>query len=156
MRFTKPCFLSFLVLFFCWQYSSAKIVRIEITGTEVYDGAKKFGDAGEYIKISGWAYGEVDPRNSLNSIIQDIQLAPRNVRGKVEYVTQFILLRPMNMGRCNGVLFLSLPNRGNVFPPDTALLKRGYIYLWTAWQGDVLPGNDRLMMEVPSQRTALQ
>ena len=149
MRFTKPCFLSFLVLFFCWQYSSAKIVRIEITGTEVYDGAKKFGDAGEYIKISGWAYGEVDPRNSLNSIIQDIQLAPRNVRGKVEYVTQFILLRPMNMGRCNGVLFLSLPNRGNVFPPDTALLKRGYIYLWTAWQGDVLPGNDRLMMEVP-------
>ena len=86
MRFTKPFLLSFLVLFFCWQYSSAKIVRIEITGTEVYDGAKKFGDAGEYIKISGWAYGEVDPKNSLNSIIQDIQLAPRNVRGKVEYV----------------------------------------------------------------------
>ena len=145
----KSYLLSVLVLFFCWQYSSAKIVRIEITSTEVYDGAKKFGDAGEYIKISGWAYGEVDPSNSLNSIIQDIQLAPRNVRGKVEYVTQFILLRPMNMSRCNGVLFLSLPNRGNVFPPDTALLKRGYIYLWTAWQGDVLPGNNRIMIDVP-------
>jgi len=111
MRLTKPFLLSVLVLFFCWQYSSAKIVRIEITGTEVYDGAKKFGDAGEYIKISGWAYGEVDPRNSLNSLIQDIQLAPRNVRGKVEYVTQFILLRPTSVPR------RSLPPS---HPPETS------------------------------------
>jgi hypothetical protein len=138
-----------LFYFFAGNILQQKIVRIEITSTEVYDGAKKFGDAGEYIKISGWTYGEVDPNNSLNSVIQDILLAPRNVRGKVEYATQFILLRPMNMSKCNGILFLSLPNRGNVFPPDSALLKRGYIYLWTAWQGDILPGNDRLMMEVP-------
>jgi hypothetical protein len=47
---------------------------------------------------------------------------------------------PVNMSKYNGILFLSLPNRGNVFPPDTALLKRGYVYLWSAWQGDVLPG----------------
>jgi len=145
----KSCLLFLLVFFFFLEYSSAKIVRIEVTGTEVYDAAKKFGDAGEYIRISGWAYGEVDPNNSLNSIIQDIQLAPRNVRGKVEYVSQFVLLRPMNMSKCNGILFLSLPNRGNIFPPDTALLKRGYVYLWSAWQGDVLPGNNRILMEVP-------
>lgn len=144
----KLCLLS-LVFLFCLQDAFAKIVRIEITGTEVYDGARKFGDAGEYIRISGWAYGEVDPNNSLNSIIQDIQLAPRNAGGMVEYTTQFVLLRPVNMSKCNGILFLSLPNRGNVFPPDTALLKRGYIYLWSAWQGDVLPGNNRVLMEVP-------
>src|ERR1051326_6885812 len=149
MRAIKPCLLSLVALFFCFEYSFAKIVRIEITGTEVYDGARKFGDAGEYIKISGWAYGEVDPNNSLNSIIQDIQLAPRNAKGRVEYVSQFILLRPVNLSKCNGILFLSLPNRGNVFPADTSLLKRGYIYLWSAWQGDVLPGNNRIMMEVP-------
>ena len=142
-------YLPLLLLFFSFESSFAKITRIEITSTEVYDGARKFGDAGEYIKLSGWAYGEVDPNNSLNSIIQDIQLAPRNARGRVEYISQFILLRPVNMGKCNGILFLSLPNRGNVFPPDTALLKRGYIYLWSAWQGDVLPGNNRIMMEVP-------
>jgi len=145
----KPCLLLLVCLFFCVEYSFAKIVRVEITSTEMYDGARKFGDAGEYIRISGWAYGEVDPNNSLNSIIQDIQLATRNAKGRVEYTTQFILLRPMNMTKCNGILFLSLPNRGNVFPPDTSLLKRGYIYLWSAWQGDVLPGNNRIMMEVP-------
>jgi len=149
MHPTKPCLLSLFALLFCFEYSFAKITRIEITSTEVYEGARKFGEAGEYIRISGWAYGEVDPKDPLNSIIQDIQLAPRNLYGRVEYTTQFILLRPVNMTRCNGILFLSLPNRGNVFPPDTALLKRGYIYLWAAWQGDVLPGNNRLIMEVP-------
>jgi hypothetical protein len=65
-----------------------------------------------------------------------------------------VLLRPKDMGKSNGLLFLSLPNRGNVFPPDTVLLKRGYVYLWCAWQGDVLPGesspgNPRLTMKVP-------
>jgi hypothetical protein len=149
MRVLKPCLLSLLALFCCFEYSFAKIVRIEIISTEVYDGARKFGDAGEYIRVTGWAYGEIDPSSSLNNIIQDIQLAPRNARGRVEYVSQFILLRPVNMSKCNGILFLSLPNRGNVFPPDSALLKRGYIYLWSAWQGDVLPGNNRIMMEVP-------
>jgi hypothetical protein len=141
--------LFLFVFFFVFKYSFAKITRIEIISTEVYDGARKFGEAGEYMRITGWAYGEVDPGNSLNSIIQDIQLAPRNARGKVEYTSQFVLLRPVNMSKCNGILFLSLPNRGNVFPPDTALLKRGYIYLWSAWQGDVLPGNNRIIMEVP-------
>jgi len=144
----KPS-LSLLIFFFVFECSFAKITRIEIISTEVYEGARQFGDAGQYIKISGWAYGEVDPNNPLNTIIQDIQLAPRNAKGKVEYVSEFILLRPMNMTKCNGVLFLSLPNRGNVFPPDTALLKRGYVYLWSAWQGDVLPGNNRVLMEVP-------
>ena len=149
MHVITKAYLPLLILFFSFEFSFAKITRIEITSTEVYDGARKFGDVGEYMKISGWAYGEVDPDNSLNSIIQDIQLAKRNPRGRVEYTTQFILLRPFNMSKCNGILFLSLPNRGNVFPPDTALLKRGYIYLWTAWQGDVLPGNNRIIMEVP-------
>jgi len=144
----KPS-LSLLIFFFVFECSFAKITRIEIISTEVYEGARQFGDAGQYIKISGWAYGEVDPNNPLNTIIQDIQLAPRNAKGKVEYVSEFILLRPMNMTKCNGVLFLSLPNRGNVFPPDTALLKRGYVYLWSAWQGDVFPGNNRVLMEVP-------
>jgi hypothetical protein len=149
MQVIAKTFLSLFIFSFVFKFSFARITRIEVTSTEVYDGARKFGDAGEYIKISGWVYGEVDPHNSLNSIIQDIQLAPRNANGRVEYVSQFVLLRPVNMSKCNGVLFLSLPNRGNVFPPDTALLKRGYIYLWTAWQGDVLPGNSRIIMDVP-------
>lgn len=117
-------------------------------------GGRTFGSAGAYERVIGQAFGEVDPVSPKNAIIQDIQLAPKNSRGMVEYVSEFVLLRPKNMARSNGLLFLSLPNRGNVFPADTALLKRGYIYLWCAWQGDVLPGdtspgNPRLTMNVP-------
>ncbi len=99
--------------------------------------------------LAGQAYGEVDPDNQLNSIIQDIQLAPRNSRGMVEYISDFIILRPAEMSKSNGVLFLSLPNRGNAFPADTGLLGRGYVYFWCAWQADILRGNNRMTMRVP-------
>ena len=44
-----------------------------------------FGEAGQFEKVIGIAHGEVDPRDPLNAIVQDIALAPRNVRGMVEY-----------------------------------------------------------------------
>ncbi|MVM32211.1 hypothetical protein GO755_19340 [Spirosoma sp. HMF4905] len=138
-----------------WAFSAqAKIVKLVITSTESYAGGRAFGNAGMYERVRGQAYGEVDPKLPQNQIIQDLQLAPRNERGMVEYVSEFILLRPKDISKSNGLLFLSLPNRGNVFPADTVLLKRGYVYVWCAWQGDVLagdtsPGNPRLTMKVP-------
>lgn len=145
----------FFILLYILIWSSfcnplqARIYRIIITKTEPYSEGKVFGSAGSYEKITGQAYGEVDPDKRLNKVIQDIQLAPRNSRGMVEYVSDFIILRPSDMAKCNGILFLSLPNRGNAFPADTALLGLGYIYFWCAWQGDVLRGNNRLTMRVP-------
>jgi len=140
--------LFFLFLALCLP-AEAKIARVIVTKTEPYLEGKTFGSAGSYIRISGQVYGEVDPQNPLNSIIQDIRFAPVNRRGMVEYVSDFIILRPADMSKTNGVLFLSLPNRGNVFPADSVLLSRGYVYFWCAWQGDVLRGNNRLLMRVP-------
>jgi hypothetical protein len=141
--------IAFLIVFLNCCPLQAEIVRIIITKTEPYLEGKVFGTAGSYEKLTGQAYGEVDPENPLYSIIQDINLAPMNERGMVEYISDFIILRPVDMTKSNGILFLSLPNRGNVFPADTALLGRGYIYVWCAWQGDVLSGNSRLIMKVP-------
>lgn len=137
---------SLVMISFCAQ---ARITKITITKTEPYKGGKLYGNAGEYERIYGVAYGEVDPKNPLNSGIQDIQLAPRNAKGMVEYTSEIIILRPKDISKCNGILFLSLPNRGNAFAADSSLLKRGYIYLWAAWQGDVLAGNNRVLMHVP-------
>jgi len=128
---------------------SGKIIRIEIKKTESYNNGRLYGNAGAYEKITGIAFGEVDPKDSHNSVITDIQLAPKNERGLVAYSSEFIILRPKDMAKSNGLLFLSLPNRGNVFASDSALLKRGYVYFWAAWQGDILPGNNRLLMQVP-------
>ncbi|MGB8490964.1 MAG: hypothetical protein WCE64_07885, partial [Bacteroidales bacterium] len=55
---------------FCYPLE-ARITRIVITKTEPYMEGRQFGAAGTFLKISGQAYGEVDPDNSLNSIIQD-------------------------------------------------------------------------------------
>jgi hypothetical protein len=138
--------IAFLV--FCYPLQ-ARIVRVIIIKTEPYLDGKVFGTAGPYEIITGQAYGEVDPGDPLNAVIQDIQFAPRNADGRVEYISDFIILRPVEMTKSNGLLFLSLPNRGNAFPADSALLGRGYVYFWCAWQGDVLRGNNRLIMRVP-------
>jgi hypothetical protein len=149
MKFRFFFLLFVLILSSFCSPLQARIYRVIVTKTEPYSNGKVFGLAGSYEKITGQAYGEVDPDNKLNSVIQDIQLAPRNSRGMVDYISDFIILRPSDMTKCNGILFLSLPNRGNAFPADTALLERGYIYFWCAWQGDILRGNNRLTMRVP-------
>lgn len=153
MKSTSSRLSGFLILFLAFFLicppSAARIVRFYVAKTEPYMNGTNFGTAGSYLRISGMAYGEVDPANPLNSIIQDIQLAPRNNEGRVEYISDFVILRPADMTKCNGLLFLSLPNRGNAFPADTVLLGRGYIYFWCAWQGDVLAGGNRMIMKVP-------
>lgn len=139
-----------LILFIlCTFQLQAAISRIEITKTELYKNGQSFGEVGAYEKVYALAYGEVDPNAASNEIIQDLKLAPRNSRGQVEYVSEIVLLRPVNQAKNSGILFLSLPNRGNVFPIDDYFLSRGYMVIWTAWQGDVLPGNNRITMKVP-------
>jgi len=122
----------------------AVVTRVVVTKTESYLENKKFGNAGSYLILTGQFYGEADPDDPLNSVIQDISLAPVNERGMVEYVSDFVILRPADMEKSNGLLFLSLPNRGNIFPADSVLLSRGYIYLWCAWQGDAVLAGMRL------------
>ena len=64
----------------------ANIVKLEITKVE------PAGPTHE--RITGKAHGELDPADPKNAVITDIELAPRNARGKVEYVTTFSLVRP--------------------------------------------------------------
>lgn len=141
--------LSFFFLLFLWvSVSEAKIIRIVIDKTELYANGRQFGNAGQYQRLTGRAFGEVNPADVHNSIIQDIALAPRNARGMVEYEMEFILLKPADLNKSNHLLFYNVPNRGNAFPADTSLLKRGYIYLWGGWQGDIF-GDNKLKIKVP-------
>lgn len=147
-RFLFNLFTLMVFILVCYPLQ-ARIVRMYVAKSEPYLNGTVFGTAGSYVRITGMAYGDVDPANPLNSMIQDIQLAPRNAGGRVEYISDFVILKPADMTKCNGILFLSLPNRGNAIPADRVLLGRGYIYFWCAWQGDVLSGDNRLTMKVP-------
>jgi hypothetical protein len=93
--------------------AQARITRIEITKTEPAFAGQTFGAVGAYERLTGKAYGEVDPSAEANASIQDIARAPRNARGLVEYVTDIDILRPADRGKGNGMLFFNIVNRGN-------------------------------------------
>src|SRR5271165_5224797 len=85
---------------------------------------------GQVETLSGHFYGELDPKDPHNSLITDIQLAPRNARGMVEYTATFAMSKPVDMARANGVLFYSVPNRGNGAPNATA---EGEVSVVSGW-----------------------
>jgi hypothetical protein len=154
------CVLSILA---CAAPVAAGVTRIVIDQKQspAYDG-KSFGSAGQYEILTGRAFGELDPKDPHNTIITDLTFAPRNSRGKVEYVATFILVKPLDLTKSNGVLFYGVPNRGNRNlgggyrvageTGEEFLLKRGYIILNNGWQGDLAPRAGLETIAVPVAR----
>jgi hypothetical protein len=60
--------------------ADARVTQIVLGAPTSPFGNTSFGTVGEYEQIDGVAYGELDPRDPLNAVIQDITLAPRNAR----------------------------------------------------------------------------
>src|SRR5919197_752572 len=92
--------------------AEARITRLTLSASPAFGGAE-FGTVGPFEKLVGVAEGEVDPSHPLNAIIQDIELAPRNARGMVEYSTDVYIIKPVAMTRGNRMLFYNVVNRGN-------------------------------------------
>ena len=63
--------------------------------------------------MSGRFQGELDPAQSLNSEIVDLDRAPRNARGLIEYAADFYILKPVDIIKGNGALLYDVNNRGN-------------------------------------------
>lgn len=153
--------------------AEARITKIEITSIESPTfGAISFGSVGAYEKLRGKAYGEVDPANPQNALITDIELAPR-IGGKVTYSMDIYILKPLDLGKGNGKLFMEVNNRGNKLyadfnrssggnNPTTAahagdafLMHLGYSLAWNGWDISAASGNDRLTITVPAVDPAL-
>lgn len=114
--------------------AQARIVRIAVTSD--LQGAAA-GVPETYHVITGLAYGEINPVNPHDSIIQDIALAPRNSGGNVEYIATFTLYAPIHPSH-KAALIYSVVNRGG--DPLTREYARGDFYLVSGWQGDILFG----------------
>ena len=133
----------------------------------VLDG-QPFGAAGAYEKVAGMLRFAVDPTHPAHAMICDLERAPRNAEGRVEFAADFALLRPVDPARGNRGLLLDVPNRGRkvalgmfnsavrVPDPTTAedfgngfLMRHGWTVAWIGWQPDV-PRVDGLMaLEAP-------
>ena len=148
-------------------FAPAEVVRVEILERRPFADGHEFGPAGAYEKIAGRLHCEVDPADAAQAPIADIQLAPRNERGRVEFRTDFFLLKPVDARRGNGRLLYDVNNRGNKLalwtfneargnnpttPADAGngfLMRNGWSVLWCGWSGEVAPGENRLVAELP-------
>jgi len=154
-----------VLLFTAIPSAEARITRLVFTRVESPTfGGVSFGAVGQFEKLIGTAYGEVDPSHPLNAIIQDIDLAPRNARGMVEYSTDIHIIKPIDMTKGNRMLFYLLVNRGGGGIPfnigvlggndptsagDGFIQNMGYTLVKSGWQADVLPGGGRMTVRVP-------
>ena len=135
--------------------AEARITRIEITSTESPTfGGYSWPEVGQYEKLVGKAYGEVNPHDPRDAVIVDIELAPRNARGNVEYAFDFYILEPIDLRKGNHKVMYEPPNRGgktwanfarmpggndpgSVTDPavlaNAFLMPRGYAMVWSGW-----------------------
>lgn len=148
-------------------------MRIEITRAEPAFGGISFADVGTYEKVAGRAHGALDPADPLNAGIINLDRAPTNEAGLVEYACDFYLLRPTCLRQGNGTMLYDALNRGNkvalhsfndsprdsdnplamaVNDPSSAsdagngfLMRQGFTLLWSGWQGNGVIGEDALM-----------
>lgn len=146
----------------------AEVVRIEVTSREPFASGHAFGAVGAYEKVRGRLHYAVDPASPANARVVDLQRAPRDASGRVAFAGDFLLLKPVDLGKGNHRLLYEVNNRGNLGmlsrfnrgaggnDPATVeqagngfLLRQGYTLVWSAWNWDVLPGDGRLQIELP-------
>src|SRR5216117_4370243 len=115
-RSTVSCLLAILALLAVSGSpgtADARIVRIQVTATESPTfGGFSWPGVGQYEKIVGKAFGEVNPSDSKNSLIVDIGLAPRNSAGNVAYSFDFYILKPIDLSKGAHRVMYEPPNRG--------------------------------------------
>ncbi len=150
--------------------AQAHVTKLDILRVEPAFGGVHFGETGTYERVVGIVHGELDPNAPANAIIQDLALAPRNARGMVEYTTDLDLIRPADPAKSNNILLFDVMNRGNKraltlynadmrgtatalnnneVTGDGFLQKQGTTVISFGWQGDVAPGENRLLTHLP-------
>lgn len=153
--------------------AEARVTRIEIARQEPFAAGEEFGTVGKYEKLVGRFYGELDPAAAANSGIVDLDKAPRNAKGMVEYSSDFYILKPADLAKGNGALLYDVNNRGgkralvqfNSAPasndPSTPadagngfLMREGFTVAWSGWLPDLPEGNNNLRLTAPIARNA--
>jgi hypothetical protein len=119
-----------------------------------------------YEKIVGTIHFAVDPKDPQNRLVVDLDKAPVNAAGRVEFSSDLYILRP-KPPRGNGAALVDILNRGNKVvlngfnrggSPDPAsdadlgdrfLMRFGYTLVWVGWEFDVPDRPLAMRLRVP-------
>jgi hypothetical protein len=172
LRFVSMSAALLAPLLLCSQ-ANARITSLRIDRIEPFAAGLAFGETGAYERVSGVASGELDPADLRNRVIINLDRAPRNARGKVEYETDFFMLRPADATRGNHKILYEVNNRGRKFlmhwmmdaspqaasanndPKDAKdagnglFLRQGYTIAWSGWDADAPRTGHGMAMKVP-------
>ena len=85
--------------------ANAEVTRVDITTRA------DVGNSG-YEKIVGIVHFDVDPKDPRNRVVVDLDKAPTNAAGHVEFSADLYILRPKDAARSNGVALVDVLNRG--------------------------------------------
>lgn len=153
-----------LSLAFAPLSAEARVVRFVVEQTRPYADGKRFGDVGPFVWLEGTAHLEVDPKDPLNAVIINLDKAPRNAKGLVEFRARFVIIKPVDMTRGNQKILYGINNRGNinelrhhqypypgdpVGPGDGLIFRLGYTFVDAGWAGDIVSAGLRLGAELP-------
>jgi hypothetical protein len=175
MRYTGTLFAALLLLA-ATDVAQARVTTIIIDKVEPFADGAAFGDAGAYERVIGTVKGELDPQDPRNRGIVDLDKAPRNTRGMVEYDTDFFMLRPVDPAKASRKLLYEVNNRGRKFllhwlmeapagpsnnePRSLAdagnalVFQRGYTIVWSGWDPDAPKAGSGMTMRVPVAQEA--
>ena len=132
-----------LVWFVLICSAHAAVVRVEVTERS------DLGETG-YEQIIGRLHFEIDPVRPGNSIIADVDLAPVNAKGRVNFFSDLRILKPKDPARSNGAAWVEIPNRGGKASLNEWIIKQGFTVINVGWEFD-LPA-DKLRIVVPAAR----
>ena len=128
----------------------AQITRFDLQVVEspALDGLR-FGQIGQYERLRGVVQGEVDPADPRHRDIVNLDRAPLNAAGHVEYRATVEIYRPVDMTRWNRAIYHTVSNRGGAGAAEPALLERGFAFVRVGWQGDLTPTDRNIAAFLP-------
>ena len=137
---------SLIAFTLCAAAARAEVVRVDVT---------KRADIGSsgYEKIVGTVHFAVNPKDPHNRIVADLDKAPTNAAGLVEFSSDLYVLRPKDAARRSSAALVEVSNRGgrgmlrsfnrggpNTDPETAAdlgdgfLMRFGFTVAWVGWE----------------------
>ena len=143
----------------------SRVTRLDITGRRPAFSGKSFGAVGPYEILIGRAHAIADPKAAQNAGIVDIDKAPRNAAGLIEYSFDIQILKPVDLNKGNGVMLYEVSNRGRGqlyaaynegglgYEADNVgngfIMNAGYTYLLSGWSSGASGTANQVWADLP-------
>jgi hypothetical protein len=145
-------------------------IRLEFDSKTPFAGGKSFGSVGPYERLIGMVSFAIDPNEKDLPFICDLEFAPRNADGLVEFKAVLEIVKPVDLSRGNRKLLFDFSNRGGrgaftrlndgggadlskeSYAGNGFLNRHGYAVVCAGWQGDLIYTGANLVAFLPEAR----